>query len=136
MYSLVTTMRHFFSPPLVFQVARSNKHPSFSFPPFYIYAGGRKYGQNLSVARARGGTNSPMTNSPTPGSCIHRRHMRLESLRTLILADNKLTRLSLYLDENDFSLVTEVDENEVSDSGRSCCCCALPVCIVELCASF
>ncbi|XP_050691737.1 leucine-rich repeat serine/threonine-protein kinase 1-like isoform X4 [Eriocheir sinensis] len=94
--------------------ARSNKHPSFSFPPFYIYAGGRKYGQNLSVARARGGTNSPMGSSPTPGSCIHRRHMRLESLRTLILADNKLTRLTLYLDENDFSLVTEVDENEAS----------------------
>ncbi|XP_063840315.1 leucine-rich repeat serine/threonine-protein kinase 1-like isoform X2 [Scylla paramamosain] len=75
---------------------------------------GRKYSQNLSVARARGGTSSPMGTSPTPGSCIHRRHMRLESLRTLILADNKLTRLSLYLDESDFSLVTEVDENEAS----------------------
>lgn len=49
--------------------------------------------------------------------------MRLESLRTLILADNKLTRLTLYLDENDFSLVTEVDENEVSGSDL-----VLPVC--------
>lgn len=104
----------FLLPPSFFRVARSNKYPSFSFPPFYIYAG-RKYNQNLSVARARGGTSSPMGTSPTPGSCIHRRHMRLESLRTLILADNKLTRLSLYLDESDFSLVTEVDENEVSD---------------------
>lgn len=61
-----------------------------------------------------------MGSSPTPGGCIHRRHMRLESLRTLILADNKLTRLSLYLDENDFSLVAEVDENEVSGFGTLC----------------
>ena len=62
-----------------------------------------------------------MGTSPTPGSCIHRRHLRLESLRTLILADNKLTRLSLYLDDTDFSMVTEVDENEVSDYNKKMC---------------
>ncbi|XP_042874450.1 leucine-rich repeat serine/threonine-protein kinase 1-like isoform X4 [Penaeus japonicus] len=75
---------------------------------------GRKYSQNLNVNRVRGGTSSPMGVSPTPGLCIHRRHIRLESLRTLILADNSLTRLNLYLDDNEFSVVTEVDENEAS----------------------
>lgn len=60
------------------------------------------------------GTNSPLGTSPTPGHCIHRRHIRLESLRTLILADNQLTRLCLYLDENEFQLVAEAEENEVS----------------------
>uniref|UniRef100_A0A6A7FVB2 non-specific serine/threonine protein kinase n=2 Tax=Hirondellea gigas TaxID=1518452 RepID=A0A6A7FVB2_9CRUS len=36
--------------------------------------------------------------------CLHRRHARLEGLRTLVLANNQLTRLCLYLDEGDTSL--------------------------------
>ncbi|KAK7078389.1 hypothetical protein SK128_010660, partial [Halocaridina rubra] len=78
---------------------------------------GRKFGQNLNVSRVRTSASSPLSShssSPTPGLCIHRRHIRLESLRTLILADNQLTRLCLYLDDNEFSLVNEVDENDPS----------------------
>ncbi|KAF2362731.1 Ankyrin repeat [Trinorchestia longiramus] len=33
--------------------------------------------------------------------CSHRRHTRLESLRTLVLADNQLTTLALYLEDPD-----------------------------------
>ncbi|KAK4295198.1 hypothetical protein Pmani_032225 [Petrolisthes manimaculis] len=73
---------------------------------------GRKFNQNLNVPRTRMGTNSPLGTSPTPGHCIHRRHIRLESLRTLILADNQLTRLCLYLDDNEFQLVAEAEETE------------------------
>lgn len=103
----------FFSHPYVVQVARTSKHLPFSFLPQHNSIG-RKFGQNLNVPRVRGGTSSPLGTSPTPGHCIHRRHIRLESLRTLILADNQLTRLCLYLDDNEFSLLNEVDDNEVS----------------------
>lgn len=34
--------------------------------------------------------------------CQHRRHARLDNLRTLILADNGLDRLVLTFDEDDF----------------------------------
>ncbi|XP_064112289.1 leucine-rich repeat serine/threonine-protein kinase 1-like isoform X1 [Macrobrachium nipponense] len=96
-------------------VFSSKIHP-YSFVPLPAYAG-RKFGQNLGISRVRGSTNSPLGShsaSPTPGSCIHRRHIRLESLRTLILADNQLTRLCLYLDDNEFSIVNDVDDNEPS----------------------
>nr|XP_045599191.1 leucine-rich repeat serine/threonine-protein kinase 1-like isoform X5 [Procambarus clarkii] len=93
--------------------ARTSKHLPFSFLPQHNSIG-RKFGQNLNVPRVRGGTSSPLGTSPTPGHCIHRRHIRLESLRTLILADNQLTRLCLYLDDNEFSLLNEVDDNETS----------------------
>lgn len=104
---------HFFSLPNVVQVARTSKYLPISSLPLHIYTG-RKFSQNLNVTRVRGSTNSPLGSSPAPGHCIHRRHIRLESLRTLILADNQLTRLSLYIDDNEYTLVNEVDENEVS----------------------
>ncbi|XP_068220598.1 leucine-rich repeat serine/threonine-protein kinase 1 isoform X12 [Palaemon carinicauda] len=93
----------------------SKIHP-YSYIPLHAYAG-RKFGQNLGISRVRGSTNSPLgshSSSPTPGSCIHRRHIRLETLRTLILADNQLTRLCLYLDDNEFSLMNDIDDNEPS----------------------
>ncbi|KXJ72845.1 hypothetical protein RP20_CCG017127 [Aedes albopictus] len=39
--------------------------------------------------------------------CVHRRHLRLESLRTLVLADNSLTRIQLSTDD-----VTTLGESE------------------------
>lgn len=42
--------------------------------------------------------------------CRHRRHLRLESLRTLILADNCLTRIQLSTDD-----VTTFNESDDSD---------------------
>ena len=75
---------------------------------------GRKHNLSLPVGRLRGGANSPLGSSSPSTNCIHRRHIRLESLRTLVLADNELTRLSLYLDDGEFSIVHEIDENQVS----------------------
>lgn len=47
--------------------------------------------------------------------CCHRRHLRLDSLRTLILADNLLTRIQLSTD--DVSTLGESDEYEWSVVG-------------------
>ncbi|XP_063703322.1 leucine-rich repeat serine/threonine-protein kinase 1 isoform X2 [Culicoides brevitarsis] len=47
--------------------------------------------------------------------CCHRRHLRLESLRTLILADNLLTRIQLSTD--DVSTLGETDDSEWSVVG-------------------
>lgn len=44
--------------------------------------------------------------------CQHRRHTRLDNLRTLILADNELDRLVLILDEDDF----EEEDSKSSES--------------------
>ncbi|XP_071041167.1 leucine-rich repeat serine/threonine-protein kinase 1 isoform X3 [Parasteatoda tepidariorum] len=44
--------------------------------------------------------------------CQHRRHNRLDNLRTLILADNELDRLILILDEDDF----EEEDSKSSES--------------------
>ncbi|KAK7861679.1 hypothetical protein R5R35_005355 [Gryllus longicercus] len=44
--------------------------------------------------------------------CVHRRHLRLDSLRTLVLADNKLSRLQLSTDDDGASSVSEDDDNE------------------------
>lgn len=41
--------------------------------------------------------------------CSHRKHLRLESLRTLILADNLLTRIQLTTDDITFNDVEESD---------------------------
>ncbi|XP_075215251.1 leucine-rich repeat kinase [Lycorma delicatula] len=35
--------------------------------------------------------------------CVHRRHLRLDNLRTLILADNKITRIQLATDDDGYS---------------------------------
>ena len=50
--------------------------------------------------------------------CSHRRHYRLENLRTLVLADNNLTRLCFHMtDDSNFTVISgETDENEVSSS--------------------
>lgn len=44
--------------------------------------------------------------------CQHRRHTRLDNLRTLILADNELDRLVLTFDEDDF----EEEDSKSSES--------------------
>ncbi|CAL4058692.1 unnamed protein product, partial [Meganyctiphanes norvegica] len=92
-----------------FALAERPRSSSLSVPS------SRKFGsQNLGVSRLRASSGSSLGSLSSPAQCMHRRHTRLESLRTLILADNQLTRLCLYLDDNEFSLVHEVDENEAS----------------------
>lgn len=44
--------------------------------------------------------------------CVHRRHLRLDSLRTLVLADNQFTRIQLCTDDNGEVSGTEDDEPE------------------------
>lgn len=49
--------------------------------------------------------------------CSHRRHLKLDSLRTLILADNQLSRIQLTTDDDgDVSAVEEEDLERVSFS--------------------
>ncbi|XP_030762504.1 leucine-rich repeat serine/threonine-protein kinase 1 isoform X2 [Sitophilus oryzae] len=44
--------------------------------------------------------------------CVHRRHLRLDNLRTLILADNRLSRIQLSTDDDGDISSTEDDETE------------------------
>lgn len=51
--------------------------------------------------------SNSLRNAVLKSVCIHRKHLRLESLRTLILADNLLTRIQLTTDD-----VTFTDDEE------------------------
>ncbi|XP_058798844.1 leucine-rich repeat serine/threonine-protein kinase 1 [Phymastichus coffea] len=52
--------------------------------------------------------------------CTHRRHLRLENLRTLILANNLLTRIQLTsIDDGDSSYATDDDSDKDSKSSHS-----------------
>lgn len=44
--------------------------------------------------------------------CSHRRHLRLDNLRTLVLADNNLSRIQLSTDDDGASSVSEEEESE------------------------
>lgn len=48
--------------------------------------------------------------------CQHRKHLRLESLRTLILSDNSLSRIQLTTDDVE---LTDTDENDWNIVGTS-----------------
>ncbi|RXG51538.1 Leucine-rich repeat serine/threonine-protein kinase 1 [Armadillidium vulgare] len=75
----------------------------------------RRTSHSTPGSRSRG-SHSSVGSLGTPPHCIHRRHTRLESLRTLVLADNQLTRLVLHMDESEFTVINEVEENDVSFS--------------------
>ncbi|KAB7496364.1 Leucine-rich repeat serine/threonine-protein kinase 1 [Armadillidium nasatum] len=71
----------------------------------------RRTSHSTPGSRSRG-SHSSVGSLGTPPHCIHRRHTRLESLRTLVLADNQLTRLVLHMDESEFTVINEVEEND------------------------
>ncbi|XP_076065875.1 leucine-rich repeat serine/threonine-protein kinase 1-like isoform X3 [Oratosquilla oratoria] len=77
---------------------------------------GRPHLNSTSSSTTIATTLSVATNT-TPVVCIHRRHTRLETLRTLVLADNQLTRLNLYVEDNEFNVVHEAEESD--PTGRS-----------------
>lgn len=72
----------------------------------------------LNIHFFTGRTQSPSLHSwgsaksLTGSVCQHRRHTRLDNLRTLILADNELDRLILLLDDDDF----EEEDSKSSES--------------------
>lgn len=47
--------------------------------------------------------------------CSHRRHLRLENLRTLMLADNCMNRIQLSTDDDGFSVVSYDSADELDD---------------------
>lgn len=47
--------------------------------------------------------------------CSHRRHLRLENLRTLMLADNCMNRIQLSTDDDGFSSVSNDSADELDD---------------------
>lgn len=47
--------------------------------------------------------------------CSHRRHLRLENLRTLMLADNCMNRIQLSTDDYGFSSVSNDSADELDD---------------------
>jgi hypothetical protein len=44
--------------------------------------------------------------------CSHRRHLRLDNLRTLVLADNNLARIQLSTDDDGASSVSEEEDSD------------------------
>ncbi|KAJ8942684.1 hypothetical protein NQ314_010008 [Rhamnusium bicolor] len=57
-------------------------------------------------------TSRSVRNTVLHSVCSHRRHLRLDNLRTLILADNQLTRIQLATDDDGDVSSTEDDELE------------------------
>jgi len=47
--------------------------------------------------------------------CSHRRHLRLENLRTLMLADNCMNRIQLTTDDDGFSTASNDSADELDD---------------------
>lgn len=47
--------------------------------------------------------------------CSHRHHLRLENLRTLMLADNCMNRIQLSTDDDGFSIVSNDSADELDD---------------------
>lgn len=64
---------------------------------FYFY-----YFYFLYLANSRRSSRSLRT-TILNSLCVHRRHLRLDNLRTLILADNKITRIQLATDDDGYS---------------------------------
>lgn len=55
-----------------------------------------------------------MRNTVLHTVCSHRRHLRLDNLRTLILADNQLNRIQLSTDDDgDLSSTEDEDSDRV-----------------------
>lgn len=46
--------------------------------------------------------------------CPHRRHNRLDNLRTLILADNNIERLVITIDDDIYGIISDDDESQES----------------------
>ncbi|KAJ9598231.1 hypothetical protein L9F63_011052, partial [Diploptera punctata] len=67
-----------------------------------------KSGNKLPVLPGRRSLRSAILNVV----CSHRRHLRLDNLRTLILADNNLARIQLSTDDDGASSVSEEEESE------------------------
>lgn len=65
---------------------------------------------NMFVVRRKSGRS--VRNTVLHSVCSHRRHLRLDNLRTLILADNRLTRIQLSTDDDGDVSSTEDDELE------------------------
>ncbi|XP_062537326.1 leucine-rich repeat serine/threonine-protein kinase 1 isoform X2 [Armigeres subalbatus] len=67
------------------------------------------YSNEVTVVKSSTSSNNitSLRTAVLKSVCVHRRHLRLESLRTLILADNSLTRIQLSTDD-----VTTLGESE------------------------
>uniref|UniRef100_A0A182IMZ8 non-specific serine/threonine protein kinase n=1 Tax=Anopheles atroparvus TaxID=41427 RepID=A0A182IMZ8_ANOAO len=74
-------------------------------------SGAAAYGGNEMTTVVKSSTSSnsitSLRTAVLKSVCCHRRHLRLESLRTLVLADNSLTRIQLATDD-----VTTLGESE------------------------
>jgi hypothetical protein len=69
----------------------------------------------VSGIAARRQPGRSVRNTVLHSVCSHRRHLRLDSLRTLIMADNQLTRIQLTTDDDgDFNTIEEDDLERVS----------------------
>ncbi|KAJ4452048.1 hypothetical protein ANN_03564 [Periplaneta americana] len=69
---------------------------------------GGKTGSKLPVLPGRRSLRSAILNVV----CSHRRHLRLDNLRTLVLADNNLARIQLSTDDDGASSISEEEESE------------------------
>ncbi|XP_053686186.1 leucine-rich repeat serine/threonine-protein kinase 1 isoform X3 [Sabethes cyaneus] len=70
---------------------------------------GTPYANEVTVVKSSTSSNNitSLRTAVLKSVCVHRRHLRLESLRTLVLADNSLTRIQLSTDD-----VTTLGESE------------------------
>ncbi|CAM1297638.1 Uncharacterised protein g1884 [Pycnogonum litorale] len=76
-------------------------------------APGRKWSQRSASSSVSG-----MAHSPQPVTCCaHRRHSRLENLRTLILSNNQLENFELFARDDEFSCSEEYGSQDSLDIG-------------------
>ncbi|XP_066246944.1 leucine-rich repeat serine/threonine-protein kinase 1 isoform X1 [Euwallacea similis] len=69
-------------------------------------------GKSAEVGATRRHSSRSVRNAVLHSVCVHRRHLRLDNLRTLVLADNQFGRIQLCTDDNGEVSGTEDDEPE------------------------
>ncbi|XP_018323262.1 leucine-rich repeat serine/threonine-protein kinase 1 isoform X2 [Agrilus planipennis] len=76
------------------------------------YASGGCLKEKMPIVSGGGKRGRSIRNVVLHSVCTHRRHLRLDNLRTLILADNQLTRIQLATDDDGDSGNTDDEESE------------------------
>ncbi|XP_060525729.1 leucine-rich repeat serine/threonine-protein kinase 1 isoform X2 [Cylas formicarius] len=84
------------------------------------YTTNAKFRGKLAEIGVRQPSGRSVRHSVLHSVCAHRRHLRLDNLRTLILADNQLSRIQLTTDDNgDFFCTDEDDIERNLQSGKA-----------------
>ncbi|KAF4523571.1 hypothetical protein B566_EDAN014882, partial [Ephemera danica] len=78
----------------------------------YAPAEGSSRPTKIPILAGRRTTGHSLRSIILSSVCVHRRHLRLDNLRTLVLADNRLARIQLATDDDGASSVSEDDDQD------------------------